>query len=185
MRRVMLVALCLALPACGGEEVESGGCTSGIVLHGQGYLGSHLDGPRPPAGPPVEVGFQPACNDGGPPFEEGREVGLREVGDLPSEVAVYVEGEPDTIYVSDDYVVFPPMPGSRRRASGARCRVVVTVTELDALRVGRRVVFVDGRTRFEGFPGTLPYLRKGDRVQVDGVGCRGRGLVARRIALQP
>jgi hypothetical protein len=100
-------------------------------------------------------------------------------------VAVYVEGEPDAIYVSDDYLVFLPMPGYRRRASGARCRVVVTVTELDALRVGRRVVFVDGRTRFEGFPGSLPYLRKGDRVQVDGVGCRERSLVARRIAPRP
>ena len=77
------------------------------------------------------------------------------------------------------------MPGYRRRTRGARCRIAGTVTELETLRVGRRAVFVDGRTRIEGFPGTLPYLRKGDRVQVDGVGCRGRGLVARRIALQP
>ena len=185
MRRVVLVALCLALAACGGEdEVESGQCTAAIVLHGQGYLGVQFDGPRPPAGSPVEGGVQPGCNDGGP-FEEGREVELREVSGLPSEVAVYVEGEPDAIYVSEDYAVFLPMPGYRRRASGVRCRVAGAVTELNALRVGRRAVYVDGRTRFEGFPGSLPYLRKGDRVRVDGAGCRGRGLVARRIALQP
>ncbi len=49
MRRVVLVALCLALHACGGEEVESGACTAAIVLHGQGYLGAQFDGPRPPA----------------------------------------------------------------------------------------------------------------------------------------
>ena len=185
MRRVVLVALCLALVACGDEDIGESGCTAAIVLHGQGYLGAQVDGPRPPAGPPVEDGVQPGCNDGGPPFEEGREVGLREVSGLPSEVAVYVEGQPDAIYVSEGYAVFLPMPGYRRRASGARCRVAGTVTELNALRVGRRAVYVDGRTRFEGFPGSLPYLRKGDRVQVDGVGCRGRGLVARRIAPQP
>ena len=185
MRHVVLVALSLALAACGREgEVESGQCTAAIVLHGKGYLGAQLDGPRPPAGRPVKDGVQPGCNDGGP-LEEGREVGLREVSGLPSEVAVYVEGQPDAIYVSEGYAVFLPMPGFRRRASGARCRVAGTVTELNALRVDRRAVHVDGRTRFEGFPGSLPYLRKGDRAQVDGVGCRERGLVAQRITPRP
>jgi hypothetical protein len=186
MRRVVLLALCLALPSCGSDDdVESGGCTSAILLHGQGYLGVHLDGRRPPPGSPLDDGIKPACNDGGPPFDDDRDVGLREVSGLPPEVAVYVEGEPDVIYVSDRYHVFLPMPRYRRRARGARCHFAGTVTELEGLRVGRRWVGVDGRTRMEGFPGSLPYLRNGDRVRVDAVGCSGEDVVARRIALQP
>jgi hypothetical protein len=67
--------------------------------------------------------------------------------------------------------------------------VTGAISEVDDLRVrrGGRAwwIGVDGRTRFAGFPSPLPYLGKGDRVQVDAVGCRGQGLVARRIALQP
>ena len=186
MRRVVLVALCLALAGCGAdEEVESGACTSAILVHGEGYLGVGLDGPEPPPGRPVEGGIRPACNDSGPPYEEDREVDLREVRGVPPDVAVYVDGDADTIYLSDRYRVFLPLPGYRRRARGEPCRIVGTVAELESLRVGRRMIAVDGQTRMDGFPGTLPYLRKGDRVQVDAVGCRGRGVVARRIALQP
>jgi hypothetical protein len=156
------------------------------MLHGQGYSGVHVDGRRPPPGPPLDDdGLQSACNDGGPPYGEDTEVGLREVSGLPPEVALYVEGEPDAIYVSDRYQVFLPMPGYRRRARGARCRFAGTVTDLEGLRVGRQWIGVDGRTRMEGFPGSLPYLRKGDRVRVDAAGCRGEEVVARRIALQP
>jgi hypothetical protein len=189
MMRFALVALFLAIAGCGDDDVESGGCTSAILVHDEGYLGVAVDGPVPPPGGPVEGGIQPACNDSGPPYESDREVDVREVSGTPTDVAVYVDGEPDTIYLSERYRVFLPMPGYRRRARGQPCRIVATVIDVRAPRVSRRgrewTVSVDGRTRLEGFAGSLPYLRKGDRVAIDGVRCRGDGLIARRIALRP
>jgi hypothetical protein len=185
MKRAAFVVVCLALAGCGDGEMGGGcSCASAVVWHGEVYLGHQLDGSRPaPPGEDLEGGIHPGC------CSDDRPADLRTVGDVPPEVAVYVDGDDDSIYLSDRYAVFLPMPGYRRRARAAQCRVTGAISEVDDLRVrrGGRVwsLGVDGRTRFEEFPSPLPYLGKGDRVQVDAVGCRGQGLVARRIALQP
>jgi hypothetical protein len=203
MRLLVLATLCLVAVGCGEQDElgESGACASGIVLNGDLYVGMAIPGPDPKAGPPVDGGIEPACNDSGPPFESDREIGLREVPGVPPEVAVYPEWEISTTYVNAGYrTELPSHPlhdrihGSgdrpRHRPRGRRCRLDGEVVSMfaPAIRTGdRRLGFsVDVRTRIDGFDrGGLPYLKRGDRVRIHGYGCDRDWMLARRIEPQP
>jgi hypothetical protein len=191
MRRVVLVALCLAAAGCGREtDVGDGGCTAVVVWNDVSYAGVSLDPPYPRPGAPLGDGMVPGCNDGGGD-EPATSVDVREVEGLPPKVAVTIDGAPDALYTNPAYYVFRPLPdGPGRRRRGAACEFAGEVVGVDYLRVRARrrewLVRVDEATRTEGFDrGTMPYLRPDDRVRVRGHGCGGGAMIADRIKLRP
>jgi hypothetical protein len=193
MWRVVLVALCLAVAACGAEtEGEGGACAAGIVWNDTFYVQEEIDPPRPPAGAPLEDGIRPGCNDSnGGPFEEDVEIGVREVEGTPPEVAVYLDDSIAGVYVNQRYLVFlgdrdHPPPRSFGRPS---CTFEGTVVSLSPLRVDtqRRTwrVRLEATTRFARFASSIPYLAEGDRVRIRGHRCAGKGMIARRVEALP
>ena len=95
------------------------------------------------------------------------------------------------IYVNRRYFVFlgdrdhpPPRP-----FGSPTCTFDGTVVRTSPLRVRTRSrmwrVRVDADTRFARFASSLPFLGRGDRVRVRGHGCRGKGMIPRRIEPQP
>jgi hypothetical protein len=186
MRRVVLVALCLAAAGC-GDEAPAVECDAadGVVLNDVFYLAEDMDPPRPPAGRRLEGGTRPDCYGG------GRAIALHAVRGLPPDVAVYRDGSIAGIYVNRRYFVFlgdrdhpPPRPFDT-----LTCTFDGTVVRTHPLRVrtARRTwrVRVDADTRFARFDSSIPYLAKGDRVRVRGHACRGNGMVPVRIEPLP
>jgi hypothetical protein len=200
MRRLSLIVLCLAMTACGNEEVGESGCASGVVWNDTFYLGGDMPPPYPAAGAPLDGGRSPGCNDGGGPFQNGRAADLRRVADIPPEVAVYVDGEHGAIYTNpgafkelpthplhDNYFGGPRRP--RRSARGDRCRAdgraLLSSSLFLRTPTGERNVVVDARTRIEGFDHAgMPILATGDLLRIHGR-CRRDTIVARRIEPRP
>jgi hypothetical protein len=200
MRRLSLIVLCLAMTACGNEDVgESGQCTGGVIWNDTSYVGAALPPPHPAAGASLGSGREPGCNDGGGP-EKDDSVNLRRVGDIPPEVAVYVDGENGAVYTNpgafielpahplhDNYFGGPRRP--RRPARGDRCQVDGQALLVPSLAVrtanGQRNVVVDARTRIEGFDHAgMPILATGDFVRIHGR-CRRGAIGARLIEPRP
>ena len=195
--------MCVVAVGCGEDPDvgEGGACASGIVLNGDLYVGTGIEGPVPKAGLEVDGGIEPGCNDDGPPYESDREVTLREVRGVPPELAVYPEWETSLIYVNTGYFTeLPEHPLHRRfhgsrdrpriRARGRRCRVdgeIISPFTREIRTADRRLGFaVDARTRIDSFDRNgMPYLKTGDRVRIHGYSCEGDSMVARRIEPQP
>ena len=92
MRGLSLIVLCLAMTACGNEEVgESGACAAAVVWHDTLYIGAGSEGGTPALGEALEDGIEPACNDGGPNNDRDRPARIRRVAGVAPEVAVYAE----------------------------------------------------------------------------------------------
>jgi hypothetical protein len=201
MRRLSLIVLCLAMTACGNEEVgENGACASAVVWNDTAYFGGDMPPPHPPAGPPLDGGRSPGCNDSGGPFERDRAVSLRRVGDIPPEVAVYVDGDTGTVYTNPGaFIELPAHPlhdnffggprDPRRHARGDRCQIDGQALVAPSLFLrtpsGERNVVVDVRTRIEGFDHAgMPILETDDLLRIHGR-CRRETIVARLIEPRP
>jgi hypothetical protein len=202
MRRLSLIVLCLAMTACGSEEVgESGSCAAAVVWNDTVYFGGRFPPPHPAAGAPLEGGRQPGCNDSGGPFEADRAVSLRRVGDIPPEVALYVDGESGAVYTNpgafielpvhplhDNYFGGPRRP--RRSARGHRCRIdgraMLSSSLFLRTSTGEQNVVVDARTRITGFDHAgMPILATGDLLRIHGRCPRSETIVARLIEPRP
>jgi len=201
MRRLSLIVLCLAMTACGSEDVGESACASGVVWNDTFYFGGEMPPPHPAPGAPLDGGRSPGCNDSGGPFQNDRAASLRRVGDIPPEIAVYVDGDSDTVYrnpgafvelpahpLHDNYFDGPRDP--RRHAPGDRCRIDGQALLSSALFLrtpsGERNVVVDARTRIEGFDHAgMPILATGDLLRIHGRCSRRETIVARLIEPRP
>jgi hypothetical protein len=194
MRRLALLVV-LGLTGCGAAETgESGGCAAAVVRDGALYLGTGVEAGRGLRSDElIEEGFEtPACNDGGPPFENDRPTTVFAVRGVSPDIAVIDDGR---LYVNTGY--FTELPShplhdmlhgrdKPRRMRGSPCTVegpVLETTWAKFVRTGRGrlSLVVDAHTEIEGLDRAgLPYVEEGDALRVHGR-CRGEHVLARRI----
>jgi hypothetical protein len=190
---------------------SAGPCIGEVDWRGTEYLGRSFAS-LPPRGHTLGTGAVPSCTDvlGG---ETGasRAVAIRVLAGVDPAVAVAVEGDPAHGYLAGGYFVqlpsHPLHPGARDepnelagcvrtgpvKLEGTVSRnapsLVVRVSQGGVERTAR--VSVDARTRIERLSREgLPFVARGQRVEVEAVGCRRTGarapkIVARRIARAP
>jgi hypothetical protein len=119
---VAVLALSLALAACGGKsevsqgsstQVSEGGgaaasCAMLVEYDGHNYLGTAVEG-TPVAGESLGTATIPPCNDtgGALPTIPAEQVGVTAVQGVPPRIAIMLAGRSDVVLVRDDVAKLP------------------------------------------------------------------------------
>ena len=196
----LVAAASVAIAACGSARVDCshGSYAATVRFHGVVYMGTAL-----PEGRRVAVGRRIGTGSG--PCDP--KIVVRALVGVPpaAAVAVVAEGETktDQVYVAPgfltalaSYPLHAALFGVRRRwTSDVRhlcARPVEVRGVLDPrsssprLLVGRKIVLIDGHTRYRGPRRSgLPYLRGGERVTVRGHTCPDTRVMADALRARP
>jgi hypothetical protein len=194
-----VLLLTTTLVACGGDgnarvghDTGSSLCPATVSWHGRKYEGAGDRWRAVALGPPVNGVREAAC--------ERRPVRAWAINGVPTRIGLVLAPLPPTrvVVAGGQLVVSPTHPlhmaayGSAkqpvapgRSACRERDRVSGPVEVVDffgTIRLHARGhsvrVRVDARTRLRGFDGRVPELRRGQRVRISMLHCKGRPPVA-------
>jgi hypothetical protein len=194
---VLVAAASLALAGCGSTAADrcaNGAYAAAVRFHGVLYRGRLLDaGRKVGVGRRLGTGVYP-CNP---------EVTVKALAGVPPAAAVAVpapgETETDEVYLAPgfltalaSYPLHAALYDVRRRWTSdlrPHCRRPVALhgvldpkSSEPRLLVGRKIVMIDGHTRYRGpHRAGLPYLRGGEHIRVRGRACPDTRVMAQVI----